>query len=366
MRRAAHGPAERRFPLGTMRALIEPLLGVEAARDPFAPAPRWARRRCSSTTPSGSTARRSTRSPTWRGAPATCRCSSWWRRGPSDALAELAGIPGVGAARARPAQRRRRGRARAPRRARRPGSCAPAATRRRVATSGCSASWPAERPTAHSAGADRGAPPPRSAAAPERRVAHALAILGDGADPHRTAEVAQVAVGDIGGIRERLAWNGLDVGVAHGVYDELPLAERERLHRAAAPRCDAPASRPRRSPAISCAAAPRPIPRPPPRCARPPPAPRRARRSAYLERALLDGATTARRCSPSSPPPPSTPGGRTRAAAAAGARRAAGCAHARGDPHAAGRAGGRRPARPGAARRRGRPGPAPSPASTRC
>jgi DNA-binding CsgD family transcriptional regulator len=77
----------------------------------------------------------------------------------------------------------------------------------------------------------------------DRHVARALAILGDGAEPHRIAEVAAVPVEDLVGVRERLAAGGLCTPrgrrfvhglVARGVRDEMPAAVRASLHRAAA------------------------------------------------------------------------------------------------------------------------------------
>jgi DNA-binding CsgD family transcriptional regulator len=70
--------------------------------------------------------------------------------------------------------------------------------------------------------------------AADRHVARALAVLGDGAEPHRIAQVAGVAVEELAGVRERLATAGVHEVVARAVYDEMPAAVRTRLHRAAA------------------------------------------------------------------------------------------------------------------------------------
>ena len=234
VRRAAHGPAERRFPLGTVRVLLEPF-GADAVRDPFgtcsALAPvvllvddaQWADR--ASLDALAHLARRASDLPLLVVLAAR----------PGDALAEIAGIAGVALLEPGPLS-----------------AAGAARLVRRVAPDA-----PVDRCRAIAGGDPwllgelaRGAldgPLSRGGrielrrrlgqlAAPERRVAHALAILGDGAEPHIIAAVAQVAVEDVAGIHERLAWNGLDVHgvIARGVYHELPLAERERLHRAAA------------------------------------------------------------------------------------------------------------------------------------
>jgi DNA-binding CsgD family transcriptional regulator len=71
----------------------------------------------------------------------------------------------------------------------------------------------------------------------DRHVARTLAVLGEGAEPHRVAEVAGVAVEALAGVRERLAAGGLGFVhelVARGVLQEMPAEVRQRLHRAAA------------------------------------------------------------------------------------------------------------------------------------
>ena len=107
VRRAAHGPADRRVPLGTVRALFEPLLGAAAARDPFGACAalgpvallvddaQWADR--ASLDSLAHLARRV------RDLPLLLVLASR----PSDAPAEIAAIPRRRGARARAAQRRR-------------------------------------------------------------------------------------------------------------------------------------------------------------------------------------------------------------------------------------------------------------------
>ena len=79
--------------------------------------------------------------------------------------------------------------------------------------------------------------------ADQRSVARALAIAGDGTEPHRLAEVAGVAAEDLVAIRAALVVSGLCAPdgwrfvhrlMARAVRDEMPGNDRERLHRAAA------------------------------------------------------------------------------------------------------------------------------------
>ena len=79
--------------------------------------------------------------------------------------------------------------------------------------------------------------------ADQRYVARALAIAGDGTEPHRLAEIAGVAAEGLAAARAALVASGLCAHdgwqfvhrlVAQAVRDEMPAADRERLHRAAA------------------------------------------------------------------------------------------------------------------------------------
>jgi DNA-binding CsgD family transcriptional regulator len=77
----------------------------------------------------------------------------------------------------------------------------------------------------------------------DRAVAAARAVIGDDAPPHALAEVARVALGELGAARDALTAAGLVSperdGIAHGlvaaaIRDQLAPAERERLHRSSA------------------------------------------------------------------------------------------------------------------------------------
>ena len=309
VRRAAHGPAERRFPLGTMRALIEPLLGVEAARDPF--------RACASLGPVALLVDDAQ----WVDRASLDALAHLARRArdlplllvvaarPSDAPAELAGIPGV--ARLEPARLSAAGAAELVRRVA-PGASGELCARCHAAAGGdlwLLGELARQSPTLTPQGRIEVRRRLGQLTAPERRVAHALAILERQATRIARPSSPRSPSGTWAGSAS--GWPGTASPTACTTSCRSPSATA--CIAPPRPRCDAPASRPRRSHAISFAAAPRPIPRPPPRCARPPPEPLRARRSGTSS-GRCSRATTARRCSPSSPPPPSTPGGRIRAA----------------------------------------------------
>jgi hypothetical protein len=77
----------------------------------------------------------------------------------------------------------------------------------------------------------------------DRTVATALAVLGDAGAPHVIADVAGVPVGELDGARDALVAAGLlgpeGERFAHGliaaaISDDLPRADRERVHREAA------------------------------------------------------------------------------------------------------------------------------------
>ncbi|WP_320668802.1 AAA family ATPase [Patulibacter defluvii] len=78
--------------------------------------------------------------------------------------------------------------------------------------------------------------------APARAVVHALAVLGGEGDLHDLAAVAGVPLAELAAIGSALATAGLSDGhwrfphplVEHAIHDQVPPAERERLHRAAA------------------------------------------------------------------------------------------------------------------------------------
>jgi DNA-binding CsgD family transcriptional regulator len=77
----------------------------------------------------------------------------------------------------------------------------------------------------------------------DRAVAAALAVMGDGAPPHVVADVAGIALGELGPARDALVAAGLLATdrerfahnlIAVAIADDLARTERERLHREAA------------------------------------------------------------------------------------------------------------------------------------
>ena len=214
VRRAAHGPADRRIPLGMLRALALPGLPVALLIDDA----QWADRE----------------SLEWlarlvrRDAPALIVLAAR----PGDALAEIAGIRGVAVL--EPGPLSVAGSAELIRR-HVPGASAELCERLHAAAAGdpwlvgqLAAGSPVSRIELRRRLGQLGAA--------DRHVARALAILGDGADPHRLAGIAGVAVEALVGVRERLAAGGLSAHelVARGVREEMPADVRARLHRAAA------------------------------------------------------------------------------------------------------------------------------------
>ena len=175
MRRAAHGPADRRVPSGTLRALAIPDPPVALLIDDA----QWADRESLE-----SLARLARRD-----VPVLLVVAAR----PAEALADLAGVRGVTLL--EPGQLSAAG-----------GPLPHTELRRRLG----------------------------QLDAADRYVVRAMAVLGDGAEPHR---IAGVAVEDLAGALERLAAGGLSLVrelVARGVRDEMPAAVRDRQHRAAA------------------------------------------------------------------------------------------------------------------------------------
>ena len=75
----------------------------------------------------------------------------------------------------------------------------------------------------------------------DRAVAEALAVIGDGAEPHVVAAVAGIPMAELGAARDALAAAGLLRGsafahdlIADAITDGLSGAQRDRLHREAA------------------------------------------------------------------------------------------------------------------------------------